>query len=56
MWLYGFPGWWGIGMMILMVLFWGGIITLIIWTILRFTGRTGYSTIHKQDSLDIGKE
>lgn len=47
-------GWWmGFGV-IWMVLFWGGLIALIVWGIKKLTAR-GSST-SKQDPLDIAKE
>lgn len=46
-------GWWMVFGVILMVLFWGGIITLIIWGIGRLTRR---GAISKQTPLEIAKE
>ena len=44
-------GWW---MIILIVLFWGGLIALIVWGIKSITERGGTRTRH--DSLDIARE
>ena len=47
-------GWWmGFGG-ILFILFWGAVITLIIWGIRRTTGRD--NTSEKNNPLDIAKE
>lgn len=46
-------GWWMVFGVILMILFWGGLITLIIWGIGRLTH---HGTIGKQTPLDIAKE
>jgi putative membrane protein len=56
MWWYGFPGWWGIGMMIIMVVFWGGIIALIVWAIMRFARGSGSNISARRDPLEIAKE
>jgi len=57
--------WWGSGfptgqlaivMVILMVLFWGGIIALIVWAITRVTRDHGTRASDKRDALDIAKE
>ncbi len=52
-------GWWGMGlMMLLMVIFWGGIIALIIWGITRLvrTGSGRADTTERRSPLDIAKE
>jgi len=47
-------GWWmGFGV-VWMVIFWGGLIALIVWGIKKLTERNGSSS--KRDSLDIAKE
>ena len=47
-------GWWmGFGVL-WMVIFWGGLIALIIWGVNRFSRRNGSS--RKQDPLDVAKE
>jgi putative membrane protein len=46
-------GWWMVFGVILMILFWGGIITLIIWGIGRLSR---HGTIGKPTPLDILKE
>jgi putative membrane protein len=56
MWWFGYPGWWTIGMVILMVAFWGGIIALIVWAVSRFTRSENRHGGKKQDPLDIAKE
>ena len=57
--------WWGSGvptgplgivMIILMVLFWGGIIALIVWAVTRFTRDHEIRASGKRDALDIAKE
>jgi putative membrane protein len=47
-------GWWMAFGGIWMVIFWGGIIALIVWGITKLVGR-GTST-HKHDPLDVAKE
>lgn len=53
-------GWWaGMGlMMVWMVVFWGGIIALIIWGIMRLTrsGNSRGGNGEKRSPLDIAKE
>ncbi len=51
-------GAWMIVMMVLMVLFWGGIIALIVWAISRLTRRASKSESQmvKSNPLDIAKE
>jgi putative membrane protein len=46
-------GWWMVFVAILMILFWGGLITFIIWGISRLSR---HGTIGKQTPLDIAKE
>ena len=51
--------WWGMGlMMFLMIVFWGGVIALIVWAIARFTRREAQGEMRgeKRNSLDIAKE
>ena len=51
-WPYGEAmGWW---MIVWMVIFWGGLIALIVWGITKLVGRG--SAIPKHDPLDIAKE
>ncbi|MFQ6121620.1 MAG: SHOCT domain-containing protein [Dehalococcoidales bacterium] len=47
-------GWWMVFGSAWMVIFWGGLIALIIWGISRLSSRTG--TPSKHDPLDIAKE
>ena len=47
-------GWWmGFGI-IWMILFWGGLIALIVWVIRKLSG--GGSSTRKNDPLDIARE
>ena len=48
-------GWW---MVFWMVLFWGAIVTLVVWGVKKLTerGRSESSTSEKRDPLDIAKE
>lgn len=48
-------GWWMVFGGIWMVVFWGGIIALIVWGISRLT-RRGSSSPEKQTPLEIAKE
>jgi putative membrane protein len=43
-------------MIILMVVFWGGLIALIVWAVSRFTRNHKTRISGKQDALDIAKE
>jgi len=43
-------------MIILMVLFWGGIIALIVWAVTRFTRDHEIRASGKRGALDIAKE
>lgn len=55
MWYWGdFGGWWMVLGMIFMVIFWGGIIALVVWVIRRMT-RQGPSS-DGRTPLDIAKE
>jgi putative membrane protein len=56
MWWFGSPGAWGIGMIILMVVFWGGLIALIVWAVSRFTRNHKTQVSGKQEAVDIAKE
>ena len=57
MWFWDGNIWWlGALMMIVMIIFWGGIIALIIWAVMRFTRGTGSNTPQRSDPLDIAKE
>ncbi len=56
MWWYGWGWGWMILMMILMIVFWGGVIALIVWAVTRFARRTGSTITHRTDPLDIAKE
>ena len=47
-------GWWMVFGGVWMVLFWGGLIALIVWGITKLSRRNGSTT--KQDPLDIAKE
>lgn len=47
-------GWWMILGGIMMVVFWGGLIALIVWGVKKMTERSGPSS--KRDPLDIAKE
>ena len=47
-------GWWMIFGVIMMLLFWGGVIALIVWGIRKLTGHGG--SIEKQSPIDIARE
>ncbi len=47
-------GWWIVFGGIWMVLFWGGLIALIVWGITKLSGRN--SSTSKRDPLDVAKE
>jgi putative membrane protein len=47
-------GWWMIFGVIMMLLFWGGVIALIVWGIRKLTGHGGF--IEKQSPIDIARE
>ena len=51
--------WWGMGlMMFMMIVFWGGIIALVVWVITRLTkgGSTGGGTGERRSPLDVAKD
>jgi len=50
-WPYGMGMWW---MVIWMVIFWGGLIALIVWVVRKLTERG--SSASKRDPLDVAKE
>jgi putative membrane protein len=55
MWDYG--GWWMVFAGLMMIVFWGGIIALIVWLVRRFsTGNWGAGQIEKHDPLYFAKE
>lgn len=55
MWYWdGYMGWWMVIGMILMIIFWGGIIWLVIWGIRRATRGSGNAA--NLSPLDIAKE
>lgn len=47
-------GWWMVFGSIWMVIFWGGLIALIVWGIVKLSGRGGATP--KRDPLDVAKE
>ncbi len=47
-------GWWMILGGAWMFIFWGGLVALIIWGIIKLSGRN--SSASKRDSLDVAKE
>ncbi len=47
-------GWWMVFGGIWMVVFWGGLIALVVWGVKKLTERNGSSS--KRDPLDIAKE
>jgi putative membrane protein len=47
-------GWWMAFGGIWMVVFWGGLIALIVWGIMKLVRREGFGT--KRDPLDVAKE
>ena len=47
-------GWWMVFGGVWMVIFWGGIIALVIWGITKLSRRNG--SLPKHDPLDIAKE
>ncbi len=47
-------GWWMVFGGVWMVLFWGGLIALIVWGITKLSGRN--SSASKHDPLDVAKE
>lgn len=53
----GWWGWWGMGLMMLFgVVFWGGIIALIVWAVVRLTRRESAGTSARGNPLDVAKE
>ena len=53
-WPYGFGwGWWILGG-IIMIIFWGGLIALVVWGIKKLTERS--TPAHKQGPLDVAKD
>lgn len=52
---YDGMGWWMVFGMILFVVFWGGIIALIIWGVSRVTRGSSGSTQNRSDALEIAK-
>jgi putative membrane protein len=52
--MYGGMGWWMVFGVIIMILFWGGVIALIVWGIRKLTSH-GVS-IDKPSPIDIAKE
>ena len=52
--LFNGMGWWMVFGFILFILFWGGIIWLIVWAVKRATERRGSDTTG-QSALDIAK-
>ena len=53
--MHNVGGWWMLGAGLLMVLFWGGLIALIIWGITRLT-RRGCCSTTKESPIDLAKE
>jgi len=54
MWFWPNWGWWGMGLgMLIMVVFWGGLIALVTWVILRLV-RSGQQS-SSQTPLEIAK-
>ena len=60
MWDWGYMSGWGWAamglMMVLMVIFWGGIVALIVWGITRLTRGRGSVSAGRQSPLDIARE
>ena len=56
-WDMGAGWWWGIGG-VFMVLFWGGVIALIVWAVIKLSksGGGGGGGEPRKDALDIAKE
>jgi putative membrane protein len=55
-WGSGFPtGPLGVLMIILMIVFWGGLIALIVWAVSRFTREHKTEASDKRGALDIAK-
>ena len=54
MWFDGMSGWWMVLGGLWMLLFWGGIIALIVWVVVRLTGHGGGTA--SRHPLDVAKE
>ena len=52
--MWDWDGWWP-WMTLIMVVFWGGIIALVVWIIVKLTKRSGIDA-EKHTPLDIAKE
>ncbi len=52
--MWDWDGWWP-WMTLMMVVFWGGIIALVVWIIVKLTKRSGIDA-EKRNPLDIAKE
>jgi len=52
---YDGMGWWMVFGMILFVVFWGGIIALIVWGVSRVTRGSSGSAQNRSDALEIAK-
>lgn len=52
--MHDFGGWWMLFGGIFMFIFWGGLIALVVWGIIRITKRDGSTTKHTP--LEIAKE
>lgn len=55
MWPEGFNWFWMFGG-IWMIVFWGGLIALVIWAVRKLAGGRGPDTSTRKDPLDIAKE
>ncbi len=53
MWDFGTGGWWAFGG-VFMILFWVGLIVLIVWGVIKLS--KGSETSSKKEPLDIAKE
>jgi putative membrane protein len=54
--MWGYGGWWMAFAGILMILFWGGLIFLIVWAIKRSSRGSGNGPGERGDPLEIVKE
>jgi putative membrane protein len=52
--MFGYGGWWMIFGILVMIIFWGGIVALIVWAVRRST--RGYCAAERRDPLDFAKE
>jgi putative membrane protein len=52
--MHGCMGWWMVFGVIMMILFWGGVIALIVWGIRKLTRQGG--PVYKQSPIDIARE